>query len=56
MSTAADDVHVISDEDPVEHVLSEDCACGPTAVLTEGHAGTTWWTYEHHTSEGGGGE
>jgi hypothetical protein len=40
------DIHIFPAEDIIEHVLLEDCVCGPSAEL---HGR---WLYIHHSLDG----
>lgn len=38
--------------DLLDHELSEDCICGPTAVPIKREDGSVGWVYEHHSLDG----
>jgi len=40
-------IHVLPNDDLVEHDNSEDCVCGPDAYLEDGS-----WVYVHHSLDG----
>lgn len=43
-----DTFHRIPVVDVIEHEAHEDCACGPTARLTQRPGRTDLWIYDHH--------
>lgn len=38
--------------DLLDHELTEDCICGPTAVPIKREDGSMGWVYEHHSLDG----
>lgn len=38
--------------DVIEHEISADCICGPTAVPVERPDGSVGWQYVHHSLDG----
>lgn len=46
------EVHVTPDEDLIDHPMSEDCACGPTAEPVPGDKGFVGWVVTHHSLDG----
>jgi hypothetical protein len=47
-----DVLHVIPDNDLVDHVTSEDCVCGPSWQLTESDDGVVFQMVTHHSLDG----
>lgn len=45
-------VHVAPLEDAIEHVLGEECICGPRPELYTGPRGEDVWLYVHHSLDG----
>ncbi len=45
-------VHVTPDDDQVDHTLSEDCVCGPSADPVKRDDGSVGWVIVHHSLDG----
>lgn len=45
-------VHVVPQDDLIEHTASDDCACGPTLEPVERSDGTTGYLHVHHALDG----
>lgn len=45
-------VHVMPNNDLIEHADSDDCVCGPTTKPVEREDGTIAWICVHHSADG----
>jgi hypothetical protein len=45
-------IHTMPVNDAIDHEVSEDCACGPTAEAVKADDGSVGWLYIHHSLDG----
>ena len=45
-------IHTIPLNDYIEHEVTEDCLCGPTAEAVKGDDGSVGWVLIHHSLDG----
>lgn len=46
------DVHVMPNDDLVEHTETDDCVCVPTPEAVKRDDGSIGWLYTHHSLDG----